>query len=74
MTALPAEALGPVFGRDHVVHVAVAPGRLADAIAVEAGAACRGCAGDLEVGEDRVGIRRNEWLPGIARADGANGR
>jgi hypothetical protein len=33
---LPAAALGAVFGRDHAVHVAIAPGRLADAIAVEA--------------------------------------
>ena len=31
-----AAALGRVFGRDHVVHVAVARGRLADALAVEA--------------------------------------
>ncbi len=37
VSPLPAEALGAVFGRDHAVHVAVAPGRLADAIAVEAG-------------------------------------
>ena len=37
VTALPAEALGSVFGRGHVVHVAVAPGRLADAIASESG-------------------------------------
>jgi predicted RNA-binding protein YlxR (DUF448 family) len=33
---LPAATLGAVFGRDHVVHVAVAPGRLAGAIAIEA--------------------------------------
>ncbi|WP_338045233.1 RNA-binding protein, partial [Paracraurococcus ruber] len=33
---LPAGVLGGVFGRDHAVHVAIAPGRLADAIAVEA--------------------------------------
>lgn len=33
---LPAAILGGVFGRDHAVHVAIAPGRLADAIAVEA--------------------------------------
>ena len=32
---LPAAALGAVFGRDHVVHVAVARGRLAEAIAIE---------------------------------------
>ena len=30
LTPLPAAALGVVFGRDHVVHVAVAPGRLAE--------------------------------------------
>jgi len=29
---LPAAALGAVFGRDHAVHVAVAPGRLAEAL------------------------------------------
>lgn len=29
-------ALGAIFGRDHVVHVAVAPGRLAERLAVEA--------------------------------------
>lgn len=33
---LPAEMLGGVFGRDHAVHVAIAPGRLADAIVAEA--------------------------------------
>ena len=34
---LPAETLGAVFGRDHAVHAAIAPGRLADAISVDAG-------------------------------------
>jgi len=34
---LTGEALGRVFGRDYVVHVAVAPGRLADSLAIEAG-------------------------------------
>ena len=29
--------LGAVFGRDHVVHVAVAPGRLAEVLRIEAG-------------------------------------
>lgn len=29
--------LGAVFGRDHVVHVALAPGRLAEALAIEIG-------------------------------------
>ena len=32
----PAETLGAVFGRDHAAHVAIARGRLADAIATEA--------------------------------------
>lgn len=32
---LPASALGAVFGRDHVVHVAIASGRLAEALNVE---------------------------------------
>ncbi|MDO9710597.1 RNA-binding protein [Paracraurococcus lichenis] len=33
---MPAAMLGGIFGRDHAVHVAIARGRLADAIAVEA--------------------------------------
>jgi predicted RNA-binding protein YlxR (DUF448 family) len=32
---LSAAALGRVFGRDHVVHVAIAPGRLGERLAVE---------------------------------------
>jgi hypothetical protein len=36
-TPLDAATLGAVFGRDHVVHVAVAAGRLAERIAAEAG-------------------------------------
>ncbi|MEA2727403.1 MAG: uncharacterized protein QOF70_1878 [Acetobacteraceae bacterium] len=34
---LPGRALGRVFGRDYVVHVAVAPGKLAESLVVEAG-------------------------------------
>jgi uncharacterized protein len=34
---LPGEALGRVFGREYVVHVAVAPGKLAESLVVEAG-------------------------------------
>ena len=34
---LDAATLGAVFGRDHIVHVAIAPGRLAGSIATEAG-------------------------------------
>jgi len=36
VTPLTAAELGRVFGRDHAVHVVVAPGRLADAIRIEA--------------------------------------
>jgi predicted RNA-binding protein YlxR (DUF448 family) len=36
-TPLPAAALGAVFGRDHVVHIAIAHGRLAEALAIETG-------------------------------------
>ena len=36
VTPLDAAALGGVFGRDHAVHVVVAPGRLAEAIRIEA--------------------------------------
>lgn len=32
---LDAEALGTIFGRDHAVHIAVAPGRLAERLRVE---------------------------------------
>ncbi len=34
---LTAAALGGIFGRDHAVHAAIAPGRLAEAIRAEAG-------------------------------------
>jgi hypothetical protein len=37
LTPLSAAALGRVFGRDHVVHVAVTPGRLGERLAIEAG-------------------------------------
>jgi predicted RNA-binding protein YlxR (DUF448 family) len=33
---LPGSALGRVFGRDYVVHVAIAPGKLADSLMMEA--------------------------------------
>jgi predicted RNA-binding protein YlxR (DUF448 family) len=36
VVVLPAAELGAVFGRDHAVHVAIAPGRLAQSIVVEA--------------------------------------
>jgi uncharacterized protein len=34
---LPGQALGRIFGRDYVVHVAIAPGKLAESLVVEAG-------------------------------------
>jgi ribosomal protein L7Ae-like RNA K-turn-binding protein len=34
---LPGDALGRIFGRDYVVHVAVAPGKLAESLVHEAG-------------------------------------
>jgi hypothetical protein len=34
---LPGDILGRVFGRDYVVHVAVAPGKLAESLVFEAG-------------------------------------
>jgi len=33
---LPAAVLGRLFGRDHVVHIAIAPGRLGERLAIEA--------------------------------------
>ena len=51
---LPASTLGAVFGRDHVVHVAVAHGRLAEAIVIET--------------ERLAGVagRENEYLAGVS--------
>ena len=56
---LPAMALGAVFGRDHVVHVAIAHGRLAEALGIETnrlagiagGVATPGLAGGAEAVE-----------------------
>ncbi len=51
---LPAETLGRIFAKDHVVHVAVAPGKLANALVTEAGrlAGLRGF-GRVSMGTDR---------------------
>ena len=51
---LPAEALGRIFAKDHVVHVAIAPGKLANALVNEAGrlAGLRGF-GRVSMGTDR---------------------
>lgn len=57
VTPLTAAELGAVFAREHVVHVAVAPGRLARAIAAEAGrlAGVRGEAAGEAAAEATVG-------------------
>ena len=34
---LPGAAMGRLFGRDFVVHVAIAPGKLGESLAIEAG-------------------------------------
>ena len=57
---LPGEVLGRVFGRDYVVHVAIAPGRLADSLRIEA--------------ERLAGVRRTgQNTAGLDAATGANG-
>jgi predicted RNA-binding protein YlxR (DUF448 family) len=50
VAALPAAALGKIFGRDHVVHVAIAGGKLARMIEVEA-ARLAGVAGQPPSGQ-----------------------
>ena len=58
---LPAAVLGQMFGRDHVVHVAIAPGRLGERLAVEA--------------KRLSGLRnRGPETSPVARLDGANER
>jgi uncharacterized protein len=59
LAPLSAAALGRVFGRDHVVHVVIAPGRLGERVALEAGRleglrrrAAGGKAGDLRTEAD----------------------
>jgi hypothetical protein len=54
-----AVVLGRVFGRDHVVHVAIAVGRLGERLAVEAGRLS--------------GLRsKDRGEPGRKQVDGAN--
>lgn len=65
VTPLPAATLGRMFGRDHVVHVAVAPGRLAERLHVEA---------DRLAGLRGYGLR-DQGLPGHGLRDqGLNGQ
>ena len=59
-TPLPGAALGRVFGRDYVVHVAIAPGKLAESLHVEA--------------ERLAGLKRSGQTPArLDEATGANG-
>ncbi|SHK38764.1 Protein of unknown function [Roseomonas rosea] len=67
VSVLGAAELGSVFGRDHAVHVAVAPGRLAQGILAEAGR----LAGLLS--QEPVGERTEERAGRKAR-DGGQGR
>jgi uncharacterized protein len=64
LAPLEASVLGRVFGRDHVVHVAVAPGRLGERLAVEAGRL--GGLRQNDAGGKTGGNRRTDL-------DGANG-
>ena len=64
---LSAAALGRVFGRDHVVHVAIAPGRLGERLAIEA-ARLEGLRRRTPVGK-AGGRKRTE-----TDADGASGQ
>ena len=58
VTPLDAATLGVACGHDHIVHVAVTPGRLAGAIAVEAGrlAGFKPAATARELGSRRAGV------------------
>lgn len=67
---LAAAELGAVFGRDHVVHAAVAPGRLAEAIGAEAARLAGVAAEEAESGSARgPGRTRTDVgaAPAIAR-------
>ena len=68
---LPRDALGRVFGRDYVVHVALAPGKLAESLAIEAGRLA-----GLRRRPD--GAKGSEWTTGretaaVNKVAGANG-
>jgi predicted RNA-binding protein YlxR (DUF448 family) len=63
VSPLDAAELGGVFSRDHAVHAAVAPGKLAEAIAAEA-ARLQGLAADGRAEQALDGIRRRRG-PGM---------
>ena len=61
---LPGAALGRIFGRDHVVHVAIAHGKLADSLLIEAtrlaGLRSKPAAADRR---DAAGMKDDERVP-----------
>ncbi len=61
---LPAAALGAVFGRDHVVHVAVAQGRLAAALEAEAFRLVGLTSGSVEMNDPMPKRRRGDRTDG----------
>lgn len=67
---LPADVLGSVFARDHAVHVAIAPGRLAAAIALEAAR----LAGILGGGQPGTATSPPHGVDGGHRRDGPMGQ
>jgi predicted RNA-binding protein YlxR (DUF448 family)/ribosomal protein L7Ae-like RNA K-turn-binding protein len=76
VTPLDAAALGALFGRDHVVHVAVAPGRLAEALRTEAArlAGLMAPAGAVPAGQPAGAKEQDIRRPDGSAADQANGR
>jgi uncharacterized protein len=62
VSPLPAAELGRMFGRDHVVHIAIAPGRLAERLRIEADrlAGLRG-QGLSTLGSSTPGPAAREW-------------
>jgi predicted RNA-binding protein YlxR (DUF448 family)/ribosomal protein L7Ae-like RNA K-turn-binding protein len=62
---LPGAALGRVFGRDHVVHVAIAPGRLAETLVMDAArlAGVRGRTKTM-VGQESAGLNEQAGANG----------
>ncbi len=70
---LPAAALGRVFGRDHAVHVATAPGRLGERLADRGGAA-RGLRRRADWRQDRYSRDRYRYGRGQRVVDERNQR
>ena len=68
---LPGDVLGRVFGRDHVVHVAVAAGKLAESLVVEAGRLAGLRNGSARaMGSERATERETASVNDVAGANG----